>query len=83
MDGLDATDRFAPRHIGPSPGERDRMLQAVDAVGLEMPGMHVVITPNRPVACAEPGVARRLAGETAEACVIAPWQALVDLPWVF
>jgi hypothetical protein len=60
----------------------DRMLQRVTAAGLDMPGMHVVITPNRPVACAEAGVARRLAGETAEACVIAPWQALVDLPWV-
>jgi hypothetical protein len=60
----------------------DRMLQRVTAAGLEMPGMHVVITPHRPVACAEAGVARRLAGESAEACVIAPWQALVDLPWV-
>jgi hypothetical protein len=60
----------------------DRMLQRVGAAGLEMPGMYVVITPNRPVACADAGVARRLAGETAEACVIAPWQALVDLPWV-
>jgi hypothetical protein len=60
----------------------DRMLQRVAAAGLELPGMHVVVTPYRPVACAEAGVARRLAGETAEACVIAPWQALVDLPWV-
>jgi hypothetical protein len=60
----------------------DRMLQRVGAAGLAMPGMHVVITPHRPVACAEAAVARRLAGETAEACVIAPWQALVDLPWV-
>jgi hypothetical protein len=60
----------------------DRMLQQASAAGLEMPGMHVVVTPHRPVACAEAGVARRLAGETAEACVIAPWQALVDLPWV-
>ena len=60
----------------------DRMLQRVTAAGLEMPGMHVVITPHRPVACAEAGVARRLAGETGEVCVIAPWQALVDLPWV-
>lgn len=59
----------------------DRMLHRVAAAGLEMAGMHVVITPHRPVACAEAGVARRLAGETGEACVIAPWQALVDLPW--
>ena len=60
----------------------DRMLQRVTATGLDMPGMHVVITPHRPVACAEAGVARRLAGESAEPCVTAPWQALVDLPWV-
>jgi hypothetical protein len=60
----------------------DRMLQQAAAAGLEMPGMHVVVTPHRPLACAEAGIARRLAGETAEACVIAPWQALVDLPWV-
>jgi len=60
----------------------DLMLQRVAAAGLEMPAMHVVVTPHRPVACAAAGIARRLAGETAEACVIAPWQALVDLPWV-
>ena len=29
---LDATDWFAPRHIGPSPDERDRMLQTVGVV---------------------------------------------------
>jgi glycine dehydrogenase len=29
MNTLDATDWFAPRHIGPSPDERDRMLQTV------------------------------------------------------
>ena len=29
MQPLDATDCFAPRHIGPSPQERDRMLQTV------------------------------------------------------
>jgi hypothetical protein len=60
----------------------DGMLQQVAAAGLRLAGMHVVITPHRPVACADAGVARRLADETAEACVIAPWQALVDLPWV-
>jgi hypothetical protein len=60
----------------------ERLLHRVSAAGLELADMHVVITPQRPVACAEPGVAARLAGETAEACVIAPWRALVDLPWV-
>ena len=60
----------------------ERLLQQVAGAGLELADMHVVITPQRPVACAEPGVAVRLAGETTEACVIAPWRALVDLPWV-
>ena len=32
---LDPTDRFPPRHIGPRPAERDRMLQAVGAPSLE------------------------------------------------
>jgi glycine dehydrogenase len=34
-DGLAATDWFAPRHIGPSPDERDRMLSAVGSVSLD------------------------------------------------
>ena len=60
----------------------ERMLHRVAAAGLRFDDMHVVVTPGSPVACAEPGVARRLAGETGEACVIAPWRALVDLPWL-
>ena len=32
---LDANDWFAPRHIGPSPDERDAMLQAVGAASLD------------------------------------------------
>ena len=32
---LDASDRFAPRHIGPSPQERDEMLRAVGAASLD------------------------------------------------
>jgi glycine dehydrogenase len=35
MQTLDATDWFAPRHIGPSPDERDRMLQTVGASSLD------------------------------------------------
>jgi glycine dehydrogenase len=35
MHTLDATDWFAPRHIGPSPDERDRMLQTIGAPSLE------------------------------------------------
>jgi len=35
MRTLDATDWFAPRHIGPSPDERDRMLQTVGVSSLD------------------------------------------------
>ena len=35
MHTLDATDWFAPRHIGPSPDERDRMLKTVGASSLD------------------------------------------------
>src|SRR5262245_48780678 len=35
MHSLDATDWFAPRHIGPSPDERDTMLRTVGAPSLD------------------------------------------------
>ena len=35
MHTLDATDWFAPRHIGPSPDERDRMLQTIGVASLD------------------------------------------------
>jgi len=35
MRPLDATDWFAPRHIGPSPNDRDAMLQAIGASSLD------------------------------------------------
>ena len=60
----------------------ERVLHQVAAAGLRFDDMHVVVTPGSPVACAERGVAGRLAGETGEACVVAPWRALVDLPWL-
>lgn len=52
------------------------------AAGLDLPDMHVVVTPHRPVACAGPTVAARLAGETTEASVTLPWRSLADLPWI-
>jgi hypothetical protein len=60
----------------------ERMLRRITAVGLDIADMHVVVTPHRPVACAGQGIAARLAGETTEANVTLPWQALADLPWV-
>jgi len=60
----------------------DRMLRRIAAVGLEMPDMHVVVTPQRPVACAGPGIAARLAGESSEPSVTLPREELPDLSWV-
>jgi hypothetical protein len=60
----------------------ERMLRRITAAGLEMPDMHVVVTPHRPVACAGPGIAARLAGESSEASVTLPRQDLPDLPWL-
>ncbi|MGY1601105.1 hypothetical protein [Geodermatophilus sp. SYSU D00815] len=59
----------------------ERLRARTAAAGLELAEMTVVVTPRRPVACAGPGVAARLAGETGEACVILPSRRLPDLPW--
>ena len=60
----------------------ERMLDRIAAAGLDLPDMHVVVTPHRPVACAGPAIAARLAGETTEASVTLPWRSLADLPWI-
>ena len=60
----------------------EQMLDRIGLAGLVLPDMHVVVTPHRPVACAGPGIAARLAGETTEASVTVPWRALADLPWI-
>lgn len=60
----------------------DRLLAGVAEAGLELPDMHVVVTPRRPVACAGPGVAARLAGEANEDRVTHPWRDLAALPWI-
>ena len=60
----------------------ERMHRRITAAGLEMPDMHVVVTPSRPVACAGPGVAARLAGESSESSVTLPREELADLPWL-
>jgi hypothetical protein len=60
----------------------ERMLDRIGAAGLYLPDMHVVVTPHRPVACAGPAIAARLAGETSEASVTLPWRALAGLPWI-
>lgn len=60
----------------------ERMLDRIASAGLELPDMHVVVTPHRPVACAGPAIAARLSGETPEASVTVPWRSLADLPWI-
>ena len=60
----------------------ERMQHRIAEGGLALPDMHVVITPQRPVACAAPGVARRLASQASEATVTLPWRAAADLPWI-
>jgi hypothetical protein len=60
----------------------ERMLDRIAAAGLDLLDMHVVITPHRPVACAGPAIAARLAGETTEGSVTLPWRSLADLPWL-
>lgn len=62
-----------------SPG---RVLTGVSAAGLPVDDLHVVVTPERPVACAGRSVAARLAGETSEARVTLPWARLHKLPWL-
>jgi hypothetical protein len=51
------------------------------SAGLPLRDAHVVITPRRPVACAEAGVARRLTAEATEASRTMPWRELTDLGW--
>lgn len=60
----------------------ERMLERIADAGQAMPDMHVVVTPRRPVACAGPAIAARLAGETTESSVTLPWRRLADLPWI-
>jgi hypothetical protein len=49
--------------------------------GVRLRDAHLVVTPRRPVACADAPVARRLGAEAADACAILPWQAVDELGW--
>ncbi|MCZ2817842.1 hypothetical protein [Modestobacter sp. VKM Ac-2984] len=59
----------------------EELLAEMAATGLRLHDMHVVVTPHRPVACADAAVARRLVAEATDACAILPWQELADLGW--
>lgn len=60
----------------------ERLRPRIEAAGLAVEGLRVVVTPGRPVACAGAAAAARLAGETPEVCVVLPWSQLPTLPWV-
>jgi hypothetical protein len=59
----------------------EALLQEMADRGLRLRDGHVVVTPRRPVACAEGPVARRLSAEATQPCVTLPWQAVADLGW--
>ena len=59
----------------------ETVLAQMTGRGVRLRDAHVVVTPRRPVACADAPVARRLVAETAELCVMLPWQAIPDLGW--
>ncbi|RBY79605.1 hypothetical protein DQ238_10475 [Geodermatophilus sp. TF02-6] len=59
-----------------------RLLDRIAAAGLEVSDLHVVVTPHSPLACADAGVAVRLAGESGEACQRLPWGRFPRLPWI-
>jgi hypothetical protein len=59
----------------------EALLGALAQRGLRLRDAHLVITPGRPVACAEAPVARRLVTEATAACVTLPWRAVADLGW--
>jgi hypothetical protein len=59
----------------------ERLLAALPASARRSGDAHVVVTPERPVACAGAAVAARLAGQTPEDCLTLPWRELPTLPW--
>lgn len=60
----------------------ERVLARAAVLGLRLRDAHVVVTPGRPLAWADAGIAVRLAGETVEPSVTLPWQRFPDLPWL-
>ena len=71
-----------------SPGMETAALVRVEELMTEMAGRglrlrdpHVVVTPRRPVACADAAVARRLVAEAADAAATLPWREIADLGW--
>jgi hypothetical protein len=59
----------------------ETVLAQMTGRGVRLRDAHVVVSPRRPVACADAPVARRLVAEAAEGCAMLPWQAIPDLGW--
>jgi hypothetical protein len=59
----------------------EALLAQLAGRGVRLRDAQVVVTPRRPVACADAPVARRLAAEATDACLTLPWQAIADLGW--
>jgi hypothetical protein len=59
----------------------EEVLAGMAGRGLRVRDPHVVVTPRRPVACADAPVARRLVAEAADASATIPWRELADLGW--
>jgi hypothetical protein len=57
------------------------LLAGMAGGGVRPRDAHVVVTPQRPVACADAPVARRLVAEATEACATLPWRQIADLGW--
>jgi hypothetical protein len=59
----------------------EELLAEMGGRGLRLRDPHVVVTPRRPVACADAAVARRLVAEAADAAATLPWREIADLGW--
>ena len=59
----------------------EALLAEMAAAGLRPRDAHVVITPRRPIACADARVARRLVAEASDAWATVPCAELGDLGW--
>lgn len=59
----------------------EQLLAEMAGRGLRLRDAHMVVTPRRPVVCAEAAVARRLVAEAADDCAVLPWRELAELGW--
>jgi hypothetical protein len=59
----------------------EELLAEMACRGLRPRDPHVVVTPRRPIACADAPVARRLVAEAADAAATLPWREIADLGW--